>query len=97
MKTSSKTNWEYLKNLPDDEIDLSDAPELTPELFAKARLVVPNPNPVPVQLEVDPVLLAWFQTQGADWQQTMRDALREYALAYKPAKEDADKQPAASA
>lgn len=43
-------------------------------------------QPVPVTLDVDPVLLAWFQAQGDGYQERMLAALRFYALAHKPAK-----------
>ena len=36
--TSNKslTDWERLDAMTDEDIDLSDAPEITPEMFAKA-------------------------------------------------------------
>ena len=32
----SLTDWDRLENMPDQDIDLSDAPEITPEMFSKA-------------------------------------------------------------
>ena len=32
----SQTDWQRLDAMPDKDIDLSDCPEITPELFAKA-------------------------------------------------------------
>lgn len=32
----SLTDWQRLDALQDEDIDLSDAPEITPEMFAKA-------------------------------------------------------------
>ena len=33
----SQTDWERLENMKDEDIDLSDIPEITPEQFAKAK------------------------------------------------------------
>ena len=32
----SQTDWQRLDAMTDEEIDLSDCPEITPEMFAKA-------------------------------------------------------------
>jgi hypothetical protein len=32
----SQTDWKRLKTMKDEDIDLSDSPELTPEMFARA-------------------------------------------------------------
>ena len=36
ISRKSQTDWERIDNLKDDEIDLSDNPEITPEMFAKS-------------------------------------------------------------
>ncbi|MGB3217696.1 MAG: hypothetical protein WBD79_09855, partial [Anaerolineae bacterium] len=36
ISKESLTDWERFDALQDEDIDLSDAPEITPELFAKA-------------------------------------------------------------
>ncbi|MDJ1174818.1 hypothetical protein PMG25_12005 [Roseofilum sp. BLCC_M114] len=36
ISSNSQTDWQRLDRMTDDEIDFSDCPELTPELFAKA-------------------------------------------------------------
>ena len=37
---------------------------------------------VKVELELEPTILAWFQSQGQDYPQRMRAALRLYAEAH---------------
>jgi uncharacterized protein (DUF4415 family) len=44
-QTSSKTNWEKVLNKTDEEIDLSDSPELTEEFFAAAQRKEPICGP----------------------------------------------------
>jgi len=34
--SNSQTDWQRLDAISDEDIDLSDSPEITPELFAKA-------------------------------------------------------------
>ena len=86
LNSSSKTNWERLDAMTDEEIDTSDSPPLTEEFFARAVWVMPGeplPRPsVKVELALDPSLLAWFQAQGQDYEQRMQAALRLYAQAH---------------
>ncbi len=35
ISSNSKTDWQRLDAMTEEEIDLSDCPEITPELFAK--------------------------------------------------------------
>ncbi|WP_298907785.1 hypothetical protein [uncultured Nostoc sp.] len=41
LNNISRTNWEALKSMSDDDIDYSDIPPLTDEFFEKATLRVP--------------------------------------------------------
>lgn len=36
ISSNSQTDWQRLDAMTDDEIDLSDCPEVTPEMFAHA-------------------------------------------------------------
>ena len=52
----SKTDWKRVDALRDEEIDLSDNPEVTPEMFAKAtvrRGLVTPPSEERVVLRLD--------------------------------------------
>ena len=80
MKTTSKTNWERVDALTDDQIDTSDIPALSDEFFAKARWRAPV-QPLNVLVRVTPDTLAWFQAQGEAAEQEMAAALRAYAEA----------------
>lgn len=53
----------------DDNIDLSDIPELTPEMFAKAvvkRGVKDKENKALLTIRVDQDVLIWFKSQGQE-------------------------------
>jgi hypothetical protein len=45
--SNSQTDWERLEAMTDEEIDFSDCPEITPEMFAKAivRRGLPDTRP----------------------------------------------------
>ena len=90
-RANSRTHWERLDALSDEEIDTSDIPPLTDEDFARSGWRLPTvlkPNlpaisaPVGVEVAVDEDILAWFQAQGQDYHGKMRAALRLYAEAH---------------
>jgi uncharacterized protein (DUF4415 family) len=67
--------------MTDDQIDLSDAPELTPEMFARAvvrRGLKPAPRKAQVTLRVDDDVLHWFKSQGRGYQTKINALLRAY-------------------
>lgn len=67
--------------MQDTEIDLSDAPEITPEMFAKAVVkhgLKPGPAKKLLTLRVDDDVLAWFRSQGRGYQTRINTLLRAY-------------------
>ncbi len=82
MKNTSETNWDMVDSLTDETIDRTELPPLDDSFFAKARWRMPE-KPVPVTIHIDPDLLAWFRSQGSEYEQRMIAALRIYAQAHK--------------
>lgn len=91
-RANSRTHWERLDALSDAEVDTSDIAPLTEEDFARSEWRLPaalNPSltittrPVMVEVAVDEDILAWFQSQGQDYEERMRAALRLYAEAHR--------------
>jgi uncharacterized protein (DUF4415 family) len=82
MNNISRTNWERVDALTEDQIDTSDIPPLTEEFFSKSRWRTPVPL-LNVLVQVDAQTLAWFQAQGEDYEKRMAAALRIYAEAHK--------------
>ena len=85
--TSSKslTDWERLDVLADEEIDLSDTPEILPEMFAKAVVKRGLETSLPKQqvtLRIDSDVLAWFREQGRGYQTKINALLRAYMEAH---------------
>ena len=86
MSSSSRNNWERVDALTDEDIDTSDSPPLSEEFFTQAKWLMPGENiahhTVKVELELDPKILAWFQSQGQEYERRMLAALRLYAEAH---------------
>ena len=82
MSNISKTDWNRIDAMKDEDIDISDIPPLSEDFWAKAQLRMPKP-PVTVEVEVDPETFAWFEAQGETAQQQMSVALKIYAQANK--------------
>lgn len=77
LKNTSRTNWEALESMSDDDIDYSDIPPLTDEFFEKAMLRVPTTQAKNlVQLDAD--IMEWFQAQGGEYKNLINSVLRRY-------------------
>ncbi|HTQ38829.1 MAG TPA: BrnA antitoxin family protein [Pirellulales bacterium] len=81
MSNSSRTDWAKVDALSDQTIDTSQVPPVGNDFFAKAKLRMPG-NPVPITLQVDSDVLAWFRQTGPGWEERVRAALRIYAEAH---------------
>lgn len=82
----SQTDWQRLDAMTDEEIDLSDCPEITPEQFEKAvvRRGLPTAkNKVPVMLQVDQDVLEWFKSQGHGYQAQINALLKAHMEAHR--------------
>lgn len=76
MKKQSKTNWDRIDRIKDEEIDYSDNPKLTPEFF-QTGIRWPGKKEL-ISLRVDPDVLAFFRNQGKGYQTTINLLLRKY-------------------
>jgi uncharacterized protein (DUF4415 family) len=82
----SQTEWTRLEALADDDIDLSDSPEIAPELFAKAvvrRGLKPVTRKSQLTLRLDNDVLTWFKGQGRGYQTRINALLRAYMDAHR--------------
>ncbi len=87
----SKTDWKRVDKLRDEDIDYSDIPPTSPELFAKAAVKeggvnVREPKQA-ISLRVDRDTLAWFKAQGEGYQTHINAVLEAYVAAQKAANE----------
>ncbi len=85
MNNTSRTDWDRIDAMSDDEIDTSDIAPLTDEFFSKAKLRMPSSSLATVAIRVDAETLLWFQSKGREAEQHMAAALQIYAEAQKNA------------
>ena len=72
--------------LRDEEIDLSDTPAISPEMFARAVVrhgLKPVPRKAQMTLRLDSDVLEWFRKQGQGYQTKINALLRAYMDAHK--------------
>lgn len=81
----SLTDWQRVDALRDEDIDLSEAPEITPEIFATAivrRGLQPPPSKQQITIRLDYDVLKWFRAQGEGYQTRINALLRAYMEAH---------------
>lgn len=72
--------------MKDEDIDLSDNPELTPEMFARSvvrRGLEIVPRKVHLTLRVDNDVLEWYKKLGRGYQTQINALLRAYMNEHK--------------
>ena len=82
----SQTDWSRVDAMSDEEIDLSESPEITPEMFARGvvrRGLKPRGKKVQLTLRVDNDVLEWFKARGRGYQTQINALLRAYMDAHK--------------
>jgi uncharacterized protein (DUF4415 family) len=81
----SETDLDRLDSLKDEDIDLSDIPEVSPEEFARGIVregLKPVPKKKQVTLRLDEDVLDWFKRQGSGYQTRINALLRAYMQAH---------------
>jgi uncharacterized protein (DUF4415 family) len=81
ISRKSQTDWKRVDNLQDNEIDFSDNPEITPEMFAKTIIrkgLKPVVRKSLVTLRIDEDVLTWFKKQGTGYQTRINSLLKAY-------------------
>jgi uncharacterized protein (DUF4415 family) len=83
----SSTNLSRVRKMIDaDVVRDGDAPEWTPEMFARAvarKGLKPVPKKALLSLRIDSDVIEWFKKQGAGYQSRMNALLRAYMEAHK--------------
>ena len=72
-KEESKTEWERVDALQDEDIDYSDIPELNDDFFEKATFV-PAKQTVTIRLDTD--VITWLKEGGKGYQPRANKILR---------------------
>lgn len=78
-----ETDLKRLDAMKDEDIDFSDIPEITPEMFAHAvvrRNFEPIPRKKQLTLRVDSDVVDWYKKQGRGYQTRINSLLRAYMI-----------------
>lgn len=76
MKKESRTDWERIKAMKDENIDLSESPELDADFFKEA--VAWPAQKKQITLRLDSEVLDFFKSQGRGYQTAINKVLRRY-------------------
>jgi len=85
ISRKSQTDWDRVDKLRDKDIDLSESPEVPPELFVKAILrkgLKPVVRKAQITLRIDEDVLSWFRRQGRGYQTRINMLLKAYKNAH---------------
>jgi uncharacterized protein (DUF4415 family) len=81
-KLKSQTDSARVDAMRDEDIDLSDIPEVTPEMWARAVVkrggVTTKPTKPQITIRIDADVLEWFRARGRGYQTEMSALLRAY-------------------
>jgi len=77
----SRTDWQRIETMKDQDIDVSDNAELDAQFFREA-IWWPGPKQQ-ITLRLDPDVLAFFRKRGRGYQTTINAVLRKYVEARK--------------
>lgn len=80
----SLTDWNRLADPSDKDIDYSDIPPLDDSFFEQATWRLPDRREK-VTLRLDKDVLAWFRSQGDQYQERINAILRAYKKAHEVA------------
>lgn len=73
--------------MKDEDIELSESPEIAPEMFARAVVrkgLKAVPRKEQLTLRIDSDVLDWFRKQGQGYQTKINALLRAYMEAHRP-------------
>ena len=73
----TKTDWQRLAAMTDDEIDTSEIPKLDENWFLEANTITPESEEA-ISLRLDREIVDWFKSQGKGYQLRMNAVLRAY-------------------
>ena len=78
ISSKSKTDWQRIDKMDDRDIDLSDCPEVTAQMFAQAVVRRSAKEKAEVILTIDRDVWQWFESKGQGYQGQINALLREY-------------------
>ncbi|HMS42060.1 MAG TPA: BrnA antitoxin family protein [Pyrinomonadaceae bacterium] len=87
ISKKSQTDWSRIDAMTDDEIDYSDIPPITDEMWAKGTLhkgFKPNSDISQQIMVIDRDIMEFFKSQTRNYQSKINELLRDYMKAHQP-------------
>ena len=81
LKGKSRTDWERVKAMSDEDIDYSDIPPLRQDFFKEAIVRWPQQKKQ-ITLRIDPDIIDFFKQEGKGYQSMINAVLRKYVDAH---------------
>ena len=75
----SKTDWDRVDAMTDDEIDYTDSPEATEEMFA--LMTIREPHKKSIHIRLDSELINFFKSHSKRYQTKINEVLKAYKAA----------------
>ncbi len=85
ISAKSEMDWERIDAMADENIDLSDCPEVTSDMFAAAIVQhgsAPLEAKAQVTLQIDSDVFEWFRAREEAYQLKINNLLRAYMEAH---------------
>jgi len=86
LDAEMRRQLEAIDNLPDDQIDFSDIPEMTESDWNRGPVYVGlhyRPGKKSVTIRLDKDMVAWYKKHGKGWQTKMNWVLRLYFASHR--------------
>jgi len=77
MSRLSKTNYDKINKLSDNDIDYSDVPETDEEFWNDAQVLFPTKK-THLSIRLDDDIVLWFKQYGRGYQTKINAVLRSY-------------------
>ena len=85
ISNKSQTDWKRVDAQMNEDIDLSETPEISAEMFARATVrhgLKVTPRKTQLTLRIDSDVLDWYKNQGSGYQTKINALLRAYMDAH---------------
>ena len=82
LKVAPKTDWARVDAMTDDEIDYTDSPEITAEMFQLMRKYEPQKK-ITVNLRMNKDIVDFFKEHSQKYQTKINEVLAAFVRGYK--------------
>lgn len=82
-KLKGKTDWKRLRAMKDEDIDLSDIPELDATFWKNAKIMIPKSDKQKTSVKLDQELVDWFKKHDKSYINHIQAVLKTYIVSHR--------------